>query len=532
MNEPTTMDVGHGPVYDAATWLIEHGPELSSAANDPATMVGLAAGGLGAAGLVAAGVRAGSAAYHGAKAAVLGLPGDIVVGQRREAPVHRLTRPPVHVSWNDRLMHSQVLGPTGSAKTSLLTTWAIQDLKARRKVVVIEIFGDLASGLVPYAKAMGVPIYRCDASVTKSLKWNPLAGDDVEAVAERLAAAIRSMSDHDYWSPVSANIARNLVAVAKRYARHRGREADVALVELLAGEPRFFRQVVGARRGEDRAWTATAPFLDRRLRWWTEETMSWSNETRQKNVSGVSNRLRELLATQAARRTMCPGPGDRLLDIGEAVDRGLGGLIVLRFPVDLFRPGPARLAAALALRQLQAVTLDRPHEGAPPVASYLDEFPALVGRSPGAAEEASDWLALVRKHNCAVTVAYQTRASVPEVLAGALESNGRNVFIAGGLGADDLMWAQRTMGRETRAVEDVRTTTGPHGKTQVSKSKREEERYRRTEGEIRHLPRGQWLALVMRKGNVQPPVRMRSPKPPPPRSYLPRAAHRTRRGRR
>ena len=520
----------HGPAYEAGMWISEHGPDLVSAAQDPALWAGASAIGLSSTALGLAGVSISSAGFQAMRAATIGNPVDTLMGYRREWPVDPLLSWPVYSTWIDRLLHMQAVGPTGSAKTSLLRSLAIQDLWARRKVVVLEIYGDLGLGLIPYAKAIGLPVWLCDASQPqhRSLRWNPLAGDDTERIAERLAAAFRGMSDHDYWAPVSANIVRHLVALARTYARSVGREADLGLLDLLATDLGFFRQAVKARKDQDSGWRATAPFLDHRLQSWVEEYLAWSEATRRQNMSGVVNRIQELLSTSAARRILCPRGNDRLLDL-EALNSGVGGLTILRFPIDIMGSGAARTAAGLALRDLQATTLGRPLDGAPPLVPYLDEFPTLVGRDPGTIDETADWLTLVRKHNVAVTVAYQGRALLPEVLRGALESNGRNLLVAGGLGADDAGWAQRMLGREMRVVEDERRTKGANGRIQVSTGRREEERPRQSEEEIRGLPRGQWIAMLMRHGNQQRPIKVSAPKALSPSLYRsPKRRRRTR----
>ncbi len=513
MQNPGPAQIPFDParVSEWALRTTEHLPGLwSAAANDPGLAVAAFAGTAGA-GLT--GTMMGSAAYNGAKRALFGMPGDLVVGHRREQVGNAIVRRPVVLPWKDRLLHVQILGPTGSAKTSLMKPWIEQDLRALHKVFVLEIFGDLSRACVQYARALGLPVYYCDALETESLCYNPLAGEDTELVAERIASAIRAFSSHDYYGPMSAVLVRDYVTIARRYAEHIGREADLALLELLVGDRGFYRQVVGARKSEDGALRATAPFLDRRLGSWVNQSLVWSNETTHKNLSNISNCLRELLGTQAARRTLCPKPRDKLLDLDEAINSGVGGVVVLRFPIEAMGSGPARLAAALAFQQFQEVTLIRDPDNAPPLVASLDEFPTLIGREPVAADRSADWISLIRKHNVSVTMAYQGRSRLPDVLLGTLESNGRNLFVSGGLGPSDLLWAQQALGYEDRELKDVRRTTGPYGRSQVSRGKRMEEMPSRSREEIRRLPRGRWLAALVRRGNPQPSMKIAAPKP-------------------
>jgi hypothetical protein len=513
------------PLYRLGRHAIEHWPEYLELLQSPLPYAGLAAGAAGSYGAIR-GARA-------AKGYLSERPGDIVFGRRIGGRWDGLFRHDVVAGWRDRTHHVEMMGPTGSGKTTALLPMAVQDLLRGHAVLVEEIYGDFATRLVPYAIALGRPLFVFDCSLPGSLCLNPLSGGDDETVVERFASTVKGLfSYHEFYGPFNGDAARAFARLAREYARSVGGEADLALLGLLITDRDFLYrvlQVEGEGKGREyREWVGARGWISRETRsWFDSDYLRWGEDIHVRYLMGLKNWVRELLATEAARRSLCPGPHDRLLDL-EAAIATRGALIVLRMPVEAVNAEPARAIARFATRTIQDLTLRRLADGAvaPPLALYLDELPTLVGRAHGDAQTTAEWMALVRKQNVCVTVAYQGGHLMGDVLAGAVDTSARTKLFGPGLGAEDALRAQTVLGYEEREVTDERVTSrgplDPHATR--SEGRRTARAPRVGEEELRFSKIGDWNHLPFRDLEQRPPERLRISPVPPPDRFLRRAA--------
>ena len=376
----------------------------------------------------------------------------------------RVLRSPVVARWIDRTHHLEVTGPTGSGKTTALLPIAVQDLVNCHTVAVEEIYGDFGTSLIPYAIALGRPVFVLDPSLEGSLGWNLLAGEGDEEVVEHFASVVEGLFVHHFYGPFNGHVARGFARLAREYARHKGGEADLALFKLLLSDRKFLYRVLNVQvegSGYDKTETVGAKWISRDTRSWFDSAyLRWSEKLRIDYMTGLQAWVEKMLATAAARRSLCPGPRDLTLDLRAALST-LGALIVLRFPVQAVNEKPAHAMARFALKTLQDLTLRRFPDAfgmwtpVPPLSLFLDELPTLVGRDLGDATTTAQYMALVRKQGVSVTVCHQGGALIGDVLAGTLDTNARTKLFAPGLGADDLLRAQRA----TWATRRRRSTT-------------------------------------------------------------------------
>lgn len=482
--------------------------------------------------LLGGGAALAPAAVYRARHALVGKPSDLVVGDRSERFLDEVVSHPVYLSWTDRCMHTRLWGPTGSGKTTALLPWILQDFMAGRTVVLVQIHGDLAHKAIRYAEAIGVPVRSFDLDDPGSLKWNPLAGHSTEDVAERAASAVKaSVSDHPHYEAVAEDVTRNFVTLSRRFAAHKGLsecDADLELFSLLLTDRAFLERVLGVTPVLDEAGKDTgkvrinAPWLDAHVATWFEnDYLVWSERFLRENVIGVAMLLRRVLAKAASRHGLCPRPGEPVLDLfAEMQGASAGGrLVVVNVPVDAAGSEPARAIAYWALKTIQEATETRP-EGAEPLCVYLDELPTLIGR--GSRDEVnamSDWFALVRKLNVAITVAFQGTSQLPDILDANLETNARNTLISGGLPEQDIRRVQRALGEE-QDVESESVRSGVLGTevvTSRNRSKMEKPRY--AFDALRYLAAGEWLWLPVKDRAAAPPVRIRTRRPVSPEKY-------------
>lgn len=158
----------------------------------------------------------------------------------------------------------------------------------------------------------------------------------------------------------------------------------------------------------------------------------------------------------------------------------------------------------------------------PPLSLFLDELPTLVGRQLGDATTTAQYMALVRKQGVSVTVCHQGGALIGDVLAGTLDTNARTKLFAPGLGAADLLRAQKTMGSEEQEVHDERETNAglfSSGAYSRSRGTRTQRAPRVGEDELRFAGIGNWVHLPFRGLRQQPPERIRMRPVPPPEAF-------------
>jgi RecA/RadA recombinase len=504
--------------------LLSNWPEYLQTLQEPSLYV--AAGGIGFAGLgmVLAGRRAGSYLSHA--------PGDVVLGRRMDTRLDRFLRSPVVARWIDRTHHLEVTGPTGSGKTTALLPIAVQDLINGHTVAVEEIYGDFGTGLIPYALALGRPVFILDPSLEGSLCLNPLAGENDEDVVGHFASVVEGLfAYHPFYKGFNGDAARAFALLAREYARQQDGEADLALFKLLLSDRAFLYRVLQVRvegSGYDKTETVGAPWVSRDTRsWFDSDYLRWSDKLRVEYLSALKNWTNKLLAKTAARRVLCPGPNDLALDLRTALSTP-GALTVLRFPVEAVDEEPAHAMARFVTKTIQDLTLRRFPDAfgsevpVPPLSLFLDELPTLVGEDFGDAKTTAQYMALVRKQGVSVTVTHQGGALISDVLSGALDTNARAKLFAPGLGAEDLLRAQRTLGYEEKEIHDERETNasifsfGPYSRSRGTRTQRAP---RFGEDELKYAAIGNWVHQPFRGLQNQPAERIRMRPVPPPEAF-------------
>lgn len=509
--------------------------------------------GLAAVGTVIAGTP--PALYH-AKKNLTSEPHDLVVGQR-EQKFYDWFSMPVWIKWSDRCHHTQLIGPPGTGKTTVLIPWIIQDLRAGRTVVIVQIYGDLAGSAREYGEAIGAEVLEFNVSKPGKLKLNPLVGENTEDVAERAASAVRgAVSNHPHYETIAEDVTRNIVTLVRRYAAHKGyaeNDADISLINTLLNDRALLEKVLDVKRPLDDNGKATgeikvnAPWLDYFVcTWFEQEYLKWSEQTLQNNLSEVGMFFRRLVNRTPVREAMCPRPGDATLDLfGElrkSADRSKsdsskskdarnandgdeaasrGQLIIINAPTDPDAAGaqPARYIAYWALKIIQDATMMR-GKGDHPLAVYLDELPTLLGHGHGAEVKAFiDWLANVRKCNVAVVVAYQYYDQVPDEVAKSLDANARNKIIKGGISDEDIRKVMRLTTDEQQVESETLSHTALGPDHVSSRNRRKQEKATFTYRDIKGMGRSECIWMPTRNGKDRDPIKLTVKQAKPPDHY-------------
>lgn len=122
---------------------------------------------------------------------------------------------------HDRLSHIYVIGRTGTGKSTLLETLALQDIQNGRGICLIDPHGDLAERLVPFVKQHRPDdlIYLDVADIGQPYGYNPLhrvRKDKVPLAVSGLMEAFKKLFD-DAWGVRMEHIFRNTLYALIEY---------------------------------------------------------------------------------------------------------------------------------------------------------------------------------------------------------------------------------------------------------------------------------------------------------------------------
>jgi hypothetical protein len=338
----------------------------------------------------------------------------------------------------DARHHLQIIGATGSGKSTLMTHLVCDDAAAGRGVLVIDPKGDLVvditTHLPPGARRRmilidpdhPIPAARTGAAAGAGPVWpclNPLAphpadagmaagwgvGDgaveNVVTVFSRLFSASWGFRTDD------------LLRVACLTLRAGPETPSLAMIpELLTNPHALARATTHLRRGSGPPGQVNQE-LARYWRWFG----SLSDPARAQVTAALLNKLRALLLRPFARQLLCGGPST--INLTTVLDRG--GLLLVRIPKGVLGEETTRLVGSLILAQTwQAATAraHRPQHERPDASILIDECHNFLNLP----YRIEDMLAEARGFRVGLTLAHQNLAQLPPELREGINTNARN----------------------------------------------------------------------------------------------------------
>ena len=258
----------------------------------------------------------------------------------------------------DSLRHTEVLGPTGTGKSTLLINLIVQDMERHRGVLVLDPKGDLIADVldrVPDHRTADVVVL--DPTDAEPVGLNPLtlSGRSPELVADQVLSVFHNLYAA-HWGPRTQDI---LHAGLLTLARFPG--ATLAALPLLLSDGRFRRHVMS---GVDDP-IALGPF------WASFER--WSEAERATATAPVLNKLRPFLLRPQLRAVI--GQSAPRFQLNQLFTERK--IVLVNLAKGLLGPEASALLGALVLSQFWQATLGRaaiPQARRHPVFVYLDEF--------------------------------------------------------------------------------------------------------------------------------------------------------------
>ncbi|KUO18405.1 hypothetical protein AQJ91_25555 [Streptomyces dysideae] len=313
---------------------------------------------------------------------------------------------PLESTW-----HMQVVGPTGSGKTALLTNLIKQDMDAGRGVILIESKGDLFNAVldrVPERRLQDVVLIDV-GDTAHPVGWNILAGSPYV-----VAADIQRLFDHLYpQDSRGVRVRQGFYHLILTAMLSTGSIAPLTFADIGAlAVPRPDQEEFAARliRG--------VSHVEELASWWQGFSDA---RTRATHFQPILDRIWQLNNRPSIRNII--GQSHSTVDMGEIIR---GNKVLL---VNLGRSTEGRdtagLLGSLLLNSVWSAVQAGAANPARPTMLVLDEYQDFAGLPTLAA----DWFAQARSFGLAVTVAHQFLGQLTRELQDATKNNARSTVV-------------------------------------------------------------------------------------------------------
>ena len=381
-------------------------------------------------------------------------PGDVEICKNKERKSSQ------YLLINDRYLHSLILGPTGSGKTSqILLKMLYQDIMKNQCVIVIDPKGDFAMR----AYAMGVlsknPVQYFDPTDPDCPYFNPLDGPETQ-VAETLVTTFHMLSpeSNSYFETLNTTLLDRGVKALKRIEAVYTNPATgissrpatfITLNELLNNTSNKGRELINELRN-----IPTLTDEERRenleiAEWFLNEYYKDRSKTYD-DASNVRNQINKLIQNEYLRKVLNPASGKSDINFDEIIEKQQR--IAINTAQGALEERGRYLGLFLIL-SIQAAIFRRKGDEftRTPCFLYIDEFQTYANNSFGTILEQG------RSYRVGVVLATQSRARIKTAMGrdgeGFLETvstNARNVIVFPGCSVDDNKYYSQLFGEELK----------------------------------------------------------------------------------
>lgn len=337
----------------------------------------------------------------------------------------------VGIPIRDATFHTHLLGPTGSAKSTVMLGLIAADIEAGRSVLVLDPKGDLADRVLAHVpKHREQDVVVIDPTSSSPVGFNPLGGSHRQAsvTADTLLATFESVFAK-HWGIRSADI---YTAVFNTLAQTPG--ANLLWIPPLLTNPAFRRTVLAEIDdpvGLGGFW---------------EQYDAKSPAQQAEEIGPVLNKLRQLILRPSLRAML--GQAAPRFDLSDLFTQRR--IVVVNLNKGLLGADAAKLLGTLLIGQLWTRILARGRDGREHrhIASiYIDEIHDFLAGIPG---DLSDALAQARSLGAAFTVANQYLKQFTPAMQASVETNTRSKLYFGLGGTDASTISKHTPGLDAQ----------------------------------------------------------------------------------
>ena len=329
------------------------------------------------------------------------------------------------IKQEDRLLHTYVIGKTGTGKSTLLGHMAKQDLLAGGGFTLIDPHGDLVEQLYREAVSLGRSdvIYLNATDPAQPYGYNPLRKvrkDRIPLAASGLLEVFKKMWS-DAWGVRMEHILRNAL-----YALLEQNEATLLDIPRLFSDRKFRRHVAASVTNE--------PV---RL-FWEKEFDRYSFAYRADGVASIQNKLGAFLSDPVMRRILTE-PREM---ISQRRIMAQGGVLLVNLGKGRIGEDSAAILGGLLVTTIGLAAYSRADslpEERRDFALYIDEFQTFTTLA------VANMLAELRKYRLGMVMAHQYLHQLePEIRHAVLGNAG--TLISFRLGAEDAAYIERELG--------------------------------------------------------------------------------------
>ena len=320
------------------------------------------------------------------------------------------------IKQEDRFFHTYVIGKTGTGKTTLLESLALQDIHAGRGVCVVDPHGDLAERLVsavPQSRASDL-VYLNTPDITQPYGYNPLrrvSRDRIPLAVSGLMEAFKKLWK-EAWGVRMEHVLRNAL-----FALIEAGDATLPDILTLITDKVYRREVLSRIQNEQVK------------RFWTDEFKEYNPRYRQEAIAPIQNKVGAFLADPRLYRIVTNSPVD--LHFRKLMDEGK--ILVVNLAKGRLGDDTASLLGALLVTTLGLAGLSRvdiPEHSRRDFFLYVDEFQSYTTLS------VANMISELRKFRVGLILAHQHLYQLePDVRHAVLGNAG--TLIAFRLGPED-----------------------------------------------------------------------------------------------
>ncbi|MCA2216354.1 type IV secretion system DNA-binding domain-containing protein [Wangella sp. NEAU-J3] len=323
----------------------------------------------------------------------------------------------------DARQHAHVIGSTGSGKSTLLTHMILDDIHARRGVIVIDPKGDLINDVIDRlpADVADKRLYLIDPDQPAGATLNPLEGADHDLVVDHIVSIFGKIFAK-HWGPRIDDTMRMACLTLLRKAN-----ATLTLIPSLLQDKQFRA-----------AFTSDLDDPEGLLGFW-----QWFESTppplRSQVIGPVLARLRSFLTRPFVTQTV--GAARSTVDMRRVLD---GGILLARLPKGQIGEETARLMGSFILAQAWQTATGRTRiaeDARRDAVAYIDESHNFLNL-PGSV---GDMLAEARGYRFGLVLAHQNLTQMPRETQLALSANARNKVFFTCAPEDATQLAKHTM---------------------------------------------------------------------------------------
>ena len=434
------------------------------------------------------------------------------------------TNSPVYISTRDRFLHSLILGPTGSGKTSrMMAKMIFSDLQTDAGLTLFEPKDDLAEKLYAMCRYINdhggnKEFIYFNPTLPDCPYFNILEGKEDEVI-ETITTTF-NMLDSDsstYFKGTNNNLLRKAIMVLKRIEA-----VYTDPVTGISSQPATLIRLSDilnntSNKGKNMVHTLeTLPCISDSEKSQNQETVAWflndyySDKSKSYNdSSGVRQQVSNLIQNKYLRRILNPENGKSGFNFDEFIEKGK--VIIVSTAQGTLRELGSYLGLFLILTYQSAIFRRKGNEHTrKPQMFYCDEFQKYANPSM------EDLFTEGRSYKVSMNVATQSREQVMlgsgssdgKRFLSVISANCRNVILFPGISSVDALYYSKEFGEEL--VQNVRhgtskTNSSIFGRSSSSESVQTSEQYqsRYTVGDIIYKNEDEITYKIMENNNVK-----------------------------